>query len=240
MEDAAIHELDIGDGNSLFAVFDGHGGPEVSKFVAKIFVPLLKSCPEYLAKKYVEALDITFKKVDQQILSPEGAARLNEDRKVDHHNGEPVSNGTGCTANVLLITPDKYYVANAGDSRSSLCRNGKAFDLSNDHKPEDPIEKNRIEKAGGNIVMGRVNGGLNLTRSFGDFDYKKKTNLSYAEQMITCKPDIKQKERSSEDEFIVLGCDGIWEKYVNNSQGLIDLIREDYKVKGEAGLRALT
>ena len=26
MEDAAIHEVDIGDGNSLFAVFDGHGG----------------------------------------------------------------------------------------------------------------------------------------------------------------------------------------------------------------------
>ena len=26
MEDAAIHELDIGNGNSLFAVFDGHGG----------------------------------------------------------------------------------------------------------------------------------------------------------------------------------------------------------------------
>jgi len=26
MEDAAIHQLDIGDGNCLFAVFDGHGG----------------------------------------------------------------------------------------------------------------------------------------------------------------------------------------------------------------------
>jgi serine/threonine protein phosphatase PrpC len=26
MEDAAIHEVDLGDGNSLFAVFDGHGG----------------------------------------------------------------------------------------------------------------------------------------------------------------------------------------------------------------------
>jgi len=26
MEDAAIHNLNIGDGNSLFAVFDGHGG----------------------------------------------------------------------------------------------------------------------------------------------------------------------------------------------------------------------
>ncbi len=26
MEDASIHEIDIGFGNSLFAVFDGHGG----------------------------------------------------------------------------------------------------------------------------------------------------------------------------------------------------------------------
>jgi serine/threonine protein phosphatase PrpC len=26
MEDAVIHTLDIGDGNSIFAVFDGHGG----------------------------------------------------------------------------------------------------------------------------------------------------------------------------------------------------------------------
>lgn len=30
MEDAAIHELDIGDGNSLFAVFDGHGGNPIT------------------------------------------------------------------------------------------------------------------------------------------------------------------------------------------------------------------
>jgi len=26
MEDACIHQADLGDGNSLFAVFDGHGG----------------------------------------------------------------------------------------------------------------------------------------------------------------------------------------------------------------------
>ena len=39
--------------------------------------------------------------------------------------------------------------------------------------------------------MGRVNGGLNLTRSFGDFDYKANNAMKYDEQMITCKPDIK-------------------------------------------------
>lgn len=30
------------------------------------------------------------------------------------------------------------------------------------------------------IQMGRVNGGLNLSRSFGDFDYKQSKNLTYA------------------------------------------------------------
>lgn len=63
--------------------------------------------------------------------------------------------------------------------------------------------------------MGRVNGGLNLTRSFGDFDYKSNAKLQYHEQMITCRPDVREFERAKgKDEFIVMGCDGIWEKYV--------------------------
>ena len=51
--------------------------------------------------------------------------------------GEPISKTTGCTANVVLITPKKIYVANAGDSRSVLCRNGETIPLSIDHKPDD-------------------------------------------------------------------------------------------------------
>lgn len=31
-EDAAIHEMDLGDGNALFAVFDGHGSNEIAEF----------------------------------------------------------------------------------------------------------------------------------------------------------------------------------------------------------------
>jgi serine/threonine protein phosphatase PrpC len=115
----------------------------------------------------------------------------------------------GCTANVMLMTPTAYIVANAGDSRSVLCREGKAIGLSEDHKPDSPIEEERIKKAGGVISMGRVNGGLNLTRSFGDFDYKRKP-LPYDQQMITCKPDVREFERKKGDEFILLGCDGIW------------------------------
>lgn len=59
-------------------------------------------------------------------------------------------------------------MANAGDSRCVLCRNGKAVDLSFDHKPEDDLERTRIEKAGGKVTAdGRVNGGLNLSRAIG-------------------------------------------------------------------------
>lgn len=33
MEDSYIGELDVGDGNAVFGVFDGHGGKEVALFV---------------------------------------------------------------------------------------------------------------------------------------------------------------------------------------------------------------
>ena len=47
--------------------------------------------------------------------------------------------------------------------------------------------------------------------------------------MITCKPDIRRFDRSPDDEFILMGCDGIWERYVDNSQGLIDIVKSDFK-----------
>lgn len=81
---------------------------------------------------------------------------------------------SGCTAVIALIVGKDLYVANAGDSRCVVCRNGKAIEMSLDHKPEDEEETKRIEKAGGKITLdGRVNGGLNLSRAIGDHTYKR-------------------------------------------------------------------
>lgn len=41
----------------------------------------------------------------------------------------------GCTANICFITDSDIIVANAGDSRSVACLEGKAMPLSFDHKP---------------------------------------------------------------------------------------------------------
>lgn len=43
----------------------------------------------------------------------------------------------------------------------------QAYNLSEDHKPDLDLEKERILKAGGFIQFGRVNGSLNLARAIG-------------------------------------------------------------------------
>lgn len=80
---------------------------------------------------------------------------------------------SGCTAVVAILKNDVLYVANAGDSRCVVCRDGKAIEMSFDHKPEDELEHDRIVKAGGKVTNdGRVNAGLNLSRAIGDHAYK--------------------------------------------------------------------
>ena len=44
---------------------------------------------------------------------------------------------SGCTAVTLLVTKDKLFCGNAGDSRCVLSRKGVAVPLSRDHKPQN-------------------------------------------------------------------------------------------------------
>ena len=73
-------------------------------------------------------------------------------------------------------------------------RDGKAIEMSFDHKPEDTPERNRIETAGGRVTPdGRVNGGLNLSRAIGDHAYKTNKALSLQgklNQLLICSAEI--------------------------------------------------
>ena len=62
----------------------------------------------------------------------------------------------GCTATAILLTADKIYCANAGDSRCVLSTSGNARALSTDHKPSDDGELRRIKDAGGVVHFHRV------------------------------------------------------------------------------------
>lgn len=63
-----------------------------------------------------------------------------------------------------------------------------------------------------------------MTRSIGDFAYKSDKLKSYDQQLVICKPDVTVINRSSQDDFIVMGCDGIWDAFGQNNQGLMDMV----------------
>jgi protein phosphatase 1G len=240
-EDAHIAAVSLGENKNIdvFGVFDGHGGKEISQFVSNHFTEeLIKN--KNINSDLSQALKETFIKMDEIMTSPESIeeikkyARLSKEADDIQSKSEPpnsqmnlisqligpknpeaddINMRTGCTACVLSIDEKskKLYFANAGDSRVVMCKNGEAFAQSEDHKPEMESEKNRIYKAEGWISEGRVKGNLNLTRGFGDLEYKQNKNLKPEEQMITANPDIKVIDYDESIDFVIIGCDGIWD-----------------------------
>mmetsp|Transcript_10618 Transcript_10618/g.12177 ORF Transcript_10618/g.12177 Transcript_10618/m.12177 type:complete len:300 (+) Transcript_10618:58-957(+) len=226
MEDAHIAKYEIAPDVHIFGVFDGHGGKEVAKFVASHFVEELTACDAFKSKNYEKALVDTFLKMDVMLASPAGVKEINQIRSEDGKS-DYMESQAGCTANVALVAGKTLYCANAGDSRCVLSSKGQAIEMSYDHKPENDKERARIEKIGGSVIDGRVNGNLNLSRAIGDLEYKRTEGVGVGEQLIIAVPDVKKKDLTSDDEFIVMGCDGIWE--VKPNQAIVDFVSEGIK-----------
>ena len=56
--------------------------------------------------------------------------------------------------------------------------------MSEDHKPNNPLEQNRIELAGGKVQWKRVDGDLAVSRGLGDFQFKTRVDLGPTEQKV--------------------------------------------------------
>jgi serine/threonine protein phosphatase PrpC len=258
MEDATLVRFDLAEPLSnvaMFAVFDGHGGAEVSKRAAAEFPDVVVQCAaEVMAEG---AADDLLERALQRAM-PTLDARLREDgaRVGEDQSGIQRPAGITCevnnafalmgsTAVVALLQLDaerrpwRVVVANCGDSRATLCRQGTAVPLSEDQKPEMPVETARIEAAGGHVAkVGpcfRVDGwGLNLSRALGDFHYKAREDLPPEAQKVSCCPEVMSVDITPEDEFMLLGCDGVYE--LHTWQTAIDLARsglEEQKVPAQ-------
>ena len=73
---------------------------------------------------------------------------------------------------VTFFTDSYIWTVNAGDSRAVLSRDDGVEALSEDHKPDNAIEVQRITKAGHSVEISRVDGSLALSRAIGDFQFK--------------------------------------------------------------------
>ena len=150
---------------------------------------------------------------------------------LSHQTIGPIARGAGTTSNVLYFKAKSLWVACSGDSRAVMgtIKGGKcvAVDLSMDHKPDLPLERKRIEAAGGVVsaagprglppsrvwVNGRV--GLAMSRSLGDGEAKL--------HGVIPDPEIKEftlnpaEGKGDGDKFVIAASDGIWE-FISSQQ----------------------
>ncbi|CAI6353390.1 unnamed protein product [Macrosiphum euphorbiae] len=247
-EDAHFCLLDFDKNMSLFGVFDGHGGAEVARLAVEVLPDMIRNQPFNIGD-YENALKNAYLDFDLYLRSktalnrmkvlaaqddPANADDVNVDDKKDNKNSNEVDEDinkmygfySGCTAVVaLIVDKKKLFVANIGDSRCVVAVHGtRAIDMSKDHKPRDEPELLRIRAAGARVTYdGRINRDLNLSRAFGDHMYKQNNLLRETEQVVIALPDVQARILNAEyGDFIVLGCDGIWDSL--SSQATVDLI----------------
>ena len=111
---------------------------------------------------------------------------------------------------MVLITETHIYCSNAGDARSVACIGGKSLELSKDHKPTLPLERQRIIAAGHFVEDERVDGALAISRAIGDWEYKN-AKLPAQKMAVSCYPDVSKTALTQDVQFVICACDGIWD-----------------------------
>jgi serine/threonine protein phosphatase PrpC len=172
-------------------IFDGHGGDTVSDF-----------CVKHIERYFIINID-THGTHDIPMLLRKLYAYLDMEVK------KLYAVHTGTTATITIITPDRIYFSNAGDSMAMIAiidkgDNNKEIikNMSYEHKVENEIS--RIADLGGKIEyntgMARI-GGLNLSRSIGDYNLKR---------FVISAPFISSIPRANV-KYIYQSSDGIWD-----------------------------
>ncbi len=176
----------------IFGIFDGHGSDEVSKLLKKNIIGILtnKEIKYPISKKQIEGICANIQSYIKK---------------------KPYANSAGSTANIVLIynCSGQYYFTNinVGDSRCVIYMNNKIIQVSEDHKPTNINEYNRILKMGGKVYRDGLEyrvGDLSVSRSFGDCSNKYTFPI----------PDIKTFKFNTNLNFII-GCDGLFDVMKN-------------------------
>lgn len=208
MEDTHVVRLNIFQNYHLYAVFDGHGTGDISNFMRSYYADILQ-------QKFRE-----FPNVDEETI-------LYESFKTAHKMLPlALAQNAGTTALVVLQKNDMYWVANIGDCRAVMKRNGAVFQITHDHKPDTEKEFTRIRSLGGLVMkdpggVARVFGNLAISRSFGD--------LALA-PYVTWEPEVYRVK--SDGGVLVMASDGVWD--VVGNEEAIGIMSENMPIHARA------
>ena len=178
---------------SLFAVFDGHGGEYVSQYLKENFCEFLKkTINSKYNSRFTQILKESMENIDKNFDNSEKAKQC------------------GSTGTIVVVNNRNIYCANVGDSKCYYINENEAIQLTEDHNCTNKVEVDTLKSKGVAVFMGRVFGSLNLTRSFGDTEFKKDgiTSTPYIKKIFSDKNDVK---------YLIIASDGIWDVVDNKT-----------------------
>ncbi|CAI0556360.1 unnamed protein product [Linum tenue] len=182
----------------FFAVVDGHGGRAAMEYVA-----------ENLGKNIVEAMDGGEVMVEEAI-------RKGYSVTDKGFLSQGVSSGA-CAASVVMKNGEMH-IANVGDCRVILSKNGVAAPLTVDHRLSTrQDERQRIENLGGYVHCDRVQGSLAISRAIGDLHLK---------EWVISDPEITKLPITPDCQFLIMASDGLWDKV--GEQEAVDEVSRHY------------
>ncbi|XP_022769417.1 probable protein phosphatase 2C 27 isoform X3 [Durio zibethinus] len=189
---------------AFYGVFDGHGGTDAAVFIRNNILKFIVE-DSHFPICVEKAIKTAFLKADYAFA-----------------DASSLDIYSGTTALTALIFGRRLIIANAGDCRAVLGRRGRAIEMSKDHKPNCTSERLRIEKLGGVIYDGYLNGQLSVARALGDWHMKWPKGSACP---LSAEPELQEADLSEEDEFLIMGCDGLWD--VMSSQCAVTMARKE-------------
>lgn len=248
-----------------FGIYDGHGGYYTS---SKLSESLISAVARQLALKGdADMLDNTIKdafvQLDNEIvIKPFQNLFKDPNNKSNIQNIMPAISGSCALLSIYDSNTKKLKVAVAGDSRSLIVGYDKdqtnwfVKSCSIDQTGDNPDEVKRIQdehpKEPNVISRGRILGGLQPTRAFGDYRYKldsvdgqsleslpdylklylrnKPKNLLTPPYVTAC-PEITTNEINENVKFMVMGSDGLYELLTNEE--IADIVIKWYNQKNK-------
>ncbi|XP_028771011.1 probable protein phosphatase 2C 49 isoform X2 [Neltuma alba] len=208
--------------SAFYGVFDGHGGSEAAAYIRKNVIRFIFEDASFPQSSEVD--NVFLQELENSLRK---AFLLADSALADDCS---VSSSSGTTALTALIFGRLLMVTNAGDCRAVLCRKGEAIDMSQDHRPIYPSERRRVEESGGFVDDGYLNGVLSVTRALGDWDMKLPRG---SPSPLIAEPEFRQVVLTEDDEFLIIGCDGIWD--VMSSQHAVSVVRRSLRRHDDPG-----
>ncbi|KAF8406635.1 hypothetical protein HHK36_008725 [Tetracentron sinense] len=239
LESGPLSSLESGPYGTFVGIYDGHGGPETSRYINDHLFHHLKRFASEQQSMSVDVIRKAFQATEEGFLS----------LVTKQWPMKPQIAAVGSCCLVSVICGGTLYIANLGDSRAVLGRLVKAtgdvlsLQLSAEHNASIESvrqELHSLHPDDSKIVVlkhnvWRVKGLIQVSRSIGDV-YLKKAEFNreplyvkfrlrepFRRPILSAEPSIYVHQLQPHDQFLIFASDGLWEHLSN--QDAVDLVQ---------------